>query len=169
MRKSIDKGRFATSAADLAVAMVVALPAHDASARGNGWQYLAFAEYDAACGATTVHVSGVSQEYYRETTLPDGTVELQVTGSLYVTYETNEKSVTVNSSGPGHLLVFPDGVVEVVAHGRNSFTFSAEQAETLGVPQLSVSAGPFDVTWHTDGTVSGHLGTIIEDVCAELT
>ena len=169
MGKSIHKGRFTASAAVLAAAMVVTLPAYDVSARGNGWQYLDFASYDAACGPTTVHVSGVSQEYYRETTLPDGTVEWQVTGSLYVTYETDEKSITVNSSGPGHLLVFPDGVVEVVAHGRNSFTFSAEQAETLGVPQISVSAGPFDVKWHTDGTVSGHLGTIIRDVCAELT
>lgn len=169
MRTSIHKGGFAISAAVLAAAMVVTLPGYDVSARGNGWQYLDFASYDAACGATTVHVSGVSQEYYRETTLPDGTVQWQVTGSLYVTYETDQKSMTVNSSGPGHLLVYPDGVVEVVAHGRNSFTFSAEQAETLGVPQISVSAGPFDVKWHTDGTVSGHLGTIILDVCAELT
>lgn len=170
MRKSIHKGRFATSAAVLAAAMVVALPAHDASARGNGWQYLDFPSYDAACGDTVVHVSGVSQEYYRETTLPDGRVQLQVTGSLVVTYATDAgASVTVNSSGPGYLLISSDGVQQVVAHGRNSFTFSAEQAETLGVPQISVSAGPFDVTWHTDGTVSGHLGTIIRDVCAELT
>jgi hypothetical protein len=32
-----------------------------------------------------------------------------------------------------------------------------------------VSAGPMDVTFHADGTVSGHMGKIIEDVCAEKT
>jgi hypothetical protein len=156
MRKSTDLGRFGIGATVVAAAIAVAPPAADASAaRGDEWQPLAFAPYDAACGATTVHVSAVrNMEYYRETPLPDGTVQWQVTG---------------NASGPGHLLTFPSGDVQILAHGRNSFTFTPEQAATLGVPQISVSAGPFDVTFHSDGTVSGHLGTIIEDVCAELT
>jgi hypothetical protein len=171
MRKSNDRGRFAIGAAVLAAAMVVALPASNAFARGDGWQPLAFAPYDAACGATTVHVSvAVNKEYYRETTLPDGTVQWQVDGLLTVTYATDEgESITINGSGPGHLLVFPSSDVQVVAKGLNSFTFTLEQAESLGVPQISVSAGPFDVTWHPDGTVSGQLGNIILDVCAELT
>ena len=170
MRNSNDKGRFAIGASVLAAAIVVALPASDAFARGDGWQPLAFTPYDAACGATTVHVStSVNREFSRLATLPDGTAQYKVTGSLDIKYETAEKSVTVNSSGPGHLLVFPDGGFEVIAKGRNSFTFTLEQAQTLGVPQISVSAGPFDVTWHPDGTVSGQLGTIIRDVCAELT
>ena len=75
----------------------------------------------------------------------------------------------MNSSGPGHLLAFPSSDVQILAKGRNSFTFTLEQAETLGVPQISVSAGPFDVTFHSDGTVSGQLGNIIRDICAELT
>ena len=118
-----------------------------------------------------MHVSvAVNKEYYRETTLPDGTVQWQVNGLLTVTYATDEgESITINGSGPGHLLVFPSSDVQVVAKGLNSFTFTQEQAESLGVPQISVSAGPFDVTWHPDGTVSGQLGTIILDVCAELT
>lgn len=172
MRKSTDLGRFGIGATVVAAAIAVAPPAADASeARGDEWQPLAFAPYDAACGATTVHVSAVrNKEYYRETTLPDGTVQWQVTGALDVNYATDDgASVTVNASGPGHLLTFPSGDVQILAHGRNSFTFTPEQAATLGVPQISVSAGPFDVTFHSDGTVSGHLGTIIEDVCAELT
>ena len=141
------------------------------AARGDKWQPLAFAPYDAACGATTVHVKAVrNMEYYRETTLPDGTVQWQVTGALKINYATDDgASVTVNASGPGRLLTFPSGDVQVLAHGRNSFTFTPEQAAALGVPQISVSAGPFDVTFHSDGTASGHLGTIIKDVCAELT
>ena len=171
MRKSNDRVRFAIGTAVLAAAMVVALPASDAFARGDGWQPLAFAPYDAACGATTVHVSAsVNREYYRETTLPDGTVQWQVDGTLNIQYATDGgQSITVNSSGPGHLLAFPSGDVQILAKGRNSFTFTVEQAETLGVPQISVSAGPFDVTFHPDGTVNGHLGNIIRDVCAELT
>jgi hypothetical protein len=171
MRNNNHRGRFAIGAAVLAAAMVVALPASDAFARGDGWQPLAFTPYDAACGATTVHVSApVNKEYYRETTLPDGTVQWQVNGSLKLTYATDEgESITVNSSGPGHLLVFPSSDVQILAKGLNSFTFTLEQAQTLGVPQISVSAGPFDVTFHSDGTVSGHLGNIIRDVCAELT
>lgn len=171
MRKSTDRGRFAIGAAVLAAATVVALPTNHAFARGDGWLPLPFAPYDAACGTTTVHVSApVNREFYLETTLADGTVQWHVTGSLDLNYATDDgKSITVNSSGPGHLLTFPNADVQVLAKGRNSFTFTPEQAETLGVPQISVSAGPFDVTFHPDGTVSGHLGNIIRDVCAELT
>ena len=117
MRKSTDKGRFAIGAAVLAAAMVVALPTDHASARGAGWQPLPFTPYDAACGATTVHVSAaVNREFYTETTLADGTVQWHVTGSLDINYATDEgKSVTVNSSGPGHLLQFTSGDVQVLA------------------------------------------------------
>jgi hypothetical protein len=171
MRKSIRWSRFAIQGTVLAGAMLATLPADDAWAgRGDGWRLLAFAPYDAACGATTVHVStSVNKEYYRETILPDGTVRWHVTGSLRVEYATDEgRSVVVNASGPGNLLSFPNSDVRVLAKGLNSYTFTQEQAETLGVPQISVSAGPIDVTWHPDGTVSGHLGNIIEDVCADL-
>jgi hypothetical protein len=170
MRKRTYRSPFAISTAVLATALVVALPAHAAWARGNGWQYLEFPDQTAACGATTVYASGVSNEYYRESTLPDDTVQFEVRGSLVVTYETDAgASVTVNASGPGSLFVSPNGAQQVVSHGLNSFWFTPEQAAQLGVPQISVSAGPFNVTWHTDGTVSGHLGTIIRDICAELT
>jgi hypothetical protein len=175
MKKSTHKSRFAIGAAVCTAAMVATVPIGDASAggdgRGDGWQPLAFAPYDAACGTTTVHVStSVNKEYYRETILPDGTVQWQVTGALTVKYATGTgESVIVNASGPGHLLVFPSTDVQVLAKGLNSYTFTQEQAETLGVPQISVSAGPIDVTWHPDGTVSGHMGNIIRDVCAELT
>ena len=169
------RNRFARTAL-VATSSLLAVAAFGGTAeasapRGDEWQPLAFTPYDAACGATTVHVEAVrNMEYYRETTLADGTVRWQVTGALKINYATDDgASVTVNASGPGNLLTSPSGDVQVLAHGRNSFTFTPEQAATLGVPQISVSAGPFDVTFHPDGTVSGHLGTIIEDVCAQLT
>jgi hypothetical protein len=143
----------------------------DQPSRGDGWKPLAFPPYDWTCGATIVHVSApVNREFYRETVLANGTVRWHVTGSLRLEYATDTgQVVTVNSSGPGQLLQKRGGDVQVLAKGLNSYNFTPEQAATLGVPQISVSAGPIDVTWHPDGTVSGHLGNIIEDVCAELT
>ena len=172
MRKIRSGGRVAIVAVGLTGATLMALPAGGAWAdRGDGWQPLSFAPYDAACGGTTVHSStSVNKEYYKESTLPDGTIRWQVTGSLKIDYATNDgHSVTVNASGPGNLLNHPSGDVQILANGLNSYTFTPEQAATLGVPQISVSSGPIDLTFHPDGSVSGHMGNIIEDVCAELT
>jgi hypothetical protein len=177
MRKRTDRSRLGIQAGIVAAAFVVTLPAGETLARGGEWQPLEFPDSDAVCGDTIVHATATdNREFYRETTLADGTVRWDVTGNLVVTYFTDSaRSVTVNASGPGHLLVHPlregqtEPDVEVVAHGLNSYWFTAEQAETLGVPQISVSAGPVDVIWHVDGSVEGHLGTIILDVCAELT
>ena len=171
MRKISIGGRLAIVAAGLTSATLVALPAGGAWAgRGDGWQPLSFAPYDAACGPTTVHTSiSVNKEYYKESALPDGTIRWQVTGSLKINYATDGNSVTVNASGPGNLLNHPSGDVQILADGLNSYTFTPEQAATLGVPQISVSSGPIDLTFHPDGSVSGHMGNIIEDVCAELT
>jgi hypothetical protein len=170
MRKSPDRGCFAIVAAVLSGATVMVLPAGSPLARGDGWQPLPSYVYDWACGAQTVHVSATSKEYARETALPDGTIQLEITGSLKTIYSTDEgKSVIVNNSGPGNLFLLPNGDQHFVTKGLNSFTLTPEQAATLGVPQIQVSAGPIDFTFHTDGTVSGHLGNIIQDVCAELT
>ena len=146
-------------------------PATGAWARGDGWQPLPAGDYDATCGDTVVHVHVVlNQEYFREFNLPGDVVEWQVNGNLVLQYSTDEgASVTVNASGPGRLFFYPDGSLEVIASGLNSWTFSEQDAETLGVPQISVSAGPMHLTIASDGSVSGHMGTIIEDVCAELT
>jgi hypothetical protein len=54
---------------------------------------------------------------------------------------------------------YPNGDFEALGFGLNSFTFTPESAATLGVPQISVSAGPIDVIFHADGTVSGPWGT----------
>jgi hypothetical protein len=154
----------------LAALAVVCALAGTASARGDGWQPLNAEPYDAACGTTTVHVTfPVNREFFRATTLPDGTIRYDITGALFVTYSTDAgASVTVNASGPGTQFAYPNGDFEAQGTGLNSFTFTADHAATLGVPQISVSAGPIDVTFHADGSVSGHMGNIIEDVCAEL-
>ena len=145
-------------------------PTGSASGSGDGWQPLNALPFDAACGATTVHVTfPVNREFFRATTLPDGTTQFQITGALFITYSTDAgASVTVNASGPGTQFAFPNGEFEAQGTGLNSFTWDAVSAATLGVPQISVSAGPIDVFFHSDGTVSGHMGNIIEDVCAEL-
>jgi hypothetical protein len=154
----------------LAALAVLGVSAGTASGRGDGWQPLDAQPYDWACGATTVHVTfPVNREFFRTSTLADGTIQYQITGALFITYSTDAgASVTVNASGPGVQFAYPNGDFEALGFGLNSFTFTPEHAAALGVPQISVSAGPIDVTFHADGTVSGHMGTIIEDVCAEL-
>jgi hypothetical protein len=154
-----------------AAVCVLLTPASIALARGGGWQPLPFGPYDASCGATTVHVEAVvNKEYYKQYTLDDGTIRLKYTGALKIRYSTDAgDSVVVNASGPGNSFQHPDGELQFVNTGLNSFTFSEDQAAMLGVPQISVSAGQMNVTIHTDGSVSGHMGNIIEDVCAELT
>ena len=154
----------------LAALAVLGVFAGNAAGRGDGWQPLNAQPYDWACGATTVHVTfPVNREYFRATTLADGTTQYQITGALFVTYSTDAgASVTVNASGPGVQFAYPNGDFEALGFGLNSFTFTPESAAALGVPQISVSAGPIDVIFHSDGSVSGHMGNIIEDVCAEL-
>ncbi len=154
----------------LAAVGVIAAIAGTAFARGGGWEPLPAPAYDAACGATVVHVTApVNKEYFRTTTLPDGTVRTDVTGSLKLLFSTDAgASVSANASGPGSDFFYPNGDIEFVTTGLTSFPLTASQAATLGVPQLQVSAGPTDVILHPDGSVSGHMGNIIRDICAEL-
>jgi hypothetical protein len=170
---TLSRGRFVGPLAVTvgALGLMIAAPATTAWARGDRWEPLPFPSYDASCGSTIVHVSApVNNEYGRTTDLPGGVTRTQVTGRLVLNYSTDAgRSVTVNASGPGNLYVYPNGDTQIVSHGLNSFTFSEDQAATLGIPQISVSAGPMDVTFHADGTVSGHTGNIIQDVCTEIT
>ena len=169
MRNSPNRGGFAIIAAVLTGATVMASHADSSMARGDGWQPFPPFSFDAGCGAQTVHVVGLQKQYFRETVLPDGTIQWQITGSLKEIYSTDDgKFVIANSSGPGYTYFLPNGDIHVVGEGTNSFPFTPEQAATLGVPQIAVSAGPIDLTYHPDGTVSGHMGNIIQDVCAEL-
>jgi hypothetical protein len=166
----LGKGRFAIVAAVLSGATVMVLPAGSPLARGDGWYPLPSYAFDWACGAQTVHVSATSKEYAQETDLPDGTIQLTITGSLKTVYSTDDgKSVMINQSGPGNLFLLPNGDQHFVVRGLNSFTLTQEQAAAIGVPQIQVTAGPGDFTLHPDGTGSGYMGNVIMDVCAELT
>ena len=154
----------------LAAIGVIAAIAGTAFARGGGWEPLPAPPHDAACGGTIVHVTApVDKEYFRTATLTDGTVRIDVTGSLKLQFSTDAgASTSANASGPGSEFLYPNGDVEFVTTGLASFPLTASQAATLGVPQLQVSAGPTDVILHPDGSVSGHMGNIIRDICAEL-
>ena len=154
----------------LAAVGAVAAVTATAAARGDGWQPYPQSPADLACGATVVHETfPVNDEYVRTTILSDGTIRLDVTGSLMIRFSTDAGASTVaNASGPGNEFIYPNGDVELIARGLASFPLSLDQARTLGVPQLQVSAGPVDVLLHPDGTVSGHMGTIIRNICAEL-
>ena len=127
----------------VAVGLMSVVPAIMAWARGGGWEPLPFSAYDASCGSTIVHVSApVNKEFGRTTDLPGGVTRTQVTGRLVLNYSTDAgHSVTVNASGPGNLYLYPNGDTQIVSHGLNSFTFSEDQAATLGIPQISGAPG----------------------------
>ena len=155
----------------LAAGGLAAVSAATALARGGGWQPILNTAGDAACGATVVHLYPVATKEFARTTatLPDGTVVVQVSGSLKWQLTTDAgATMIVNSSGPGLTLFYPDGRFEIVGKGESLFTFTDQQAAALGVPQITLSKGPADLVWHPDGTVSGHVGPVARDICAQL-
>jgi hypothetical protein len=157
----------------LAIALVSAVGvfAGMALARGGGWQPIVNGPWDASCGVTAVHGYPVANKELARTTatLPDGTVVSQISGSLKWRVGTDAgASIVVNSSGPGQILWYPSGSFEIVGKGETLFAFTVDQAATFGVSQIVQSKGPADVVFHTDGKVSGHLGSVVRSVCAEL-
>ena len=59
----------------------------------------------------------MNQHITRETTAPDGTPSLQITGHAQatVTIQTTGESVTSNISGPGTIVIYPDRAFRVDA------------------------------------------------------
>jgi hypothetical protein len=142
------------------------VPSSAAFARGGGWQPAEFAPFDAACGETVVHVTfPVNREYVREIDQEDGTVVLQYTGYVEINYATDDgASLTVNSSGPTKLLIYPNGDIEFMVAGPVSGPPPFE-----GLPDLIWTFGRADIVFHEDGSY-----TVIKfpqrlvDICTEL-
>jgi hypothetical protein len=146
---------------------VVLVPAGAAWARGGEWQKVNNPPAEGACGSTTVHVTyPIDEEYYRLITLPDGTVEQQITGRLVANFATDAgASLYLNSSGPGKLFFFTNGDVEY----RGTGLFSGPGFFVPSGPEILWSAGLIDVLFHSDGSIT-YIRTPhhITDVCAAL-
>jgi hypothetical protein len=95
----------------------------------------------------------------------NGTVELLFTGHQRTIVQGNGKTLTVDSSGPGRITIYPDGTVTVAGTGHLFY---------IGPPGTS-QAGIFlysgvtviDITDPTNATVSSYHGNKL-DVCALL-
>ena len=118
-----------------------------------------------------MHVSfPVNREWIRFIEQPDGSVVLQVTGYITQTFSTDDgASVTVNVSGPGKPIQYPNNDFELRAWGLSSLILTEEQAAELGTPQIALVKGPLDVIFHEDGSVTPiRIPNVINDLCAEL-
>jgi hypothetical protein len=152
----------------LIVTLVFVAPA--ASARGDGWEYLGNpGDFQVTCpsGPLDVHTLA-AKEYFRTSTLPDGTTLIQVTGSLKfeITNPANGGSTFVNASGPSvgpwRIQNRPNGDFLFSATGRN-FIFGVP-----GFPDVSVSSGPVTILATAQGFVIERQPRHIVDICALL-
>lgn len=138
-------------------ATVLLVPANSASARGDGWEPLTYPpEVEGACGSTVVHVTFPDvKEFQRLIPQPDGTVVQQITGTDRTRFTTDAGAdVTLNISGPGRNILYPNGDVETVSSGGYGNALSPEQAAQLGTPQIFASSGLIDYVTHPDGSIT---------------
>jgi hypothetical protein len=156
-----------------AVLGAVGALAGTAAGRGDDWAPVTATPFDWQCGATTVHVTfPVNREYQRVTTLADGTLLLQVTGSLGVNLATAGASLTVNASGPTNKAMFDPatGNLDFISTGQNIIFLTASQAAATGLPEVFTTSGPIDILFRSDGTVQvNQINTpTLTDLCAAL-
>jgi hypothetical protein len=162
--------------ASLVVALVLLVPT-GAWARGDGWEPLPTPpDVKVACpeGPVLVHVV-VNKEYVKTTTLPDGTTQLMVTGTLKVqlTNEATGESVLTNPSGPavGQFMqeLLPNGDFLFQAVGINLIFITPEQAASSGLPVLFTSSGPLQILFTSEGgVVPIRIPNHLTDWCAVL-
>jgi hypothetical protein len=152
-------------AAALVLGAVLLVPG-EALARGDGWQPSPTSpDSEVACpgGAVLVHTV-VNREYFRITTLADGTALITVTGALKdrLTNEATGQSIIVNASGPSvgqfPIKAFPNGDFQFQAAGRNLGMLTPEQATSTGLPPLLLTAGPISVLITSTGGRGGRVG-----------
>ena len=159
----------------VAGALLVGVFGQPASARGPKWQ---FAQADPftlpsdVCGFPVLVEPVRNEEYSTTTANADWSLTIRLTGffSSRCTNLDTEASVTVNISGPGTVVVYPDGSFDLTARGRSGIIYLPEDAQRLGFPDLFIAAGRFTEHMAPDGSfTSAHLdGTIQMDVCAEI-
>ncbi len=135
----------ARAAVALSASVVALMIAPSAAwARGDGWEHLAMDPFVTSGCGTTLHVSfPVNREYVRTTAEPDGSTILQFTGSLFIAFATDDgTSITVNASGPGKDVAYPNGDFEVDAQGWNvQGPLTPNSRPTSGRPNCSGARG----------------------------
>jgi hypothetical protein len=123
------------------------------------------------CSFPTHYDVVVNKEYGKITTLADGTTRIHETGSFKVraTNVDSERSVLLNASGPGTILIHPDGTVDVVGTGHWLITNLATDAAPFGLPGVMLTSGTLNESLDASATPTALsvTGRAI-DVCAAI-
>ena len=124
------------------------------------------------CEGFTAVVTFTTMNQYiiHETTAPDGTTTLQIAGhaEATVTNQSTGTSVDYNISGPGTLVLSPDGAFSLDVHGPNLLWTTPENSFP-GVPTISYTTGHVTAQVAASGlTTSYQLRGRRTDVCAAL-
>ena len=120
----------------------------------------------------SVEYTTFKQYIIRQSTAPDGTTTIQIAGNAKATATnlSTGKSASYNVSGPGTVVLYPNGSFTIDAAGPN-LLWTLPQNSYPGVPTISYTTG--HVTLAVDAsfkTTSYHLagGARQTDVCAVL-
>jgi hypothetical protein len=100
-----------------------------------------------------------NQYIIHQMTAPDGTTTLQITGNAQVTVtnQTTGESVTYNISGPGTIVIEPDGAFSIDAGGPNLLWILPENLEQFpDVPTISYTTGHVTVEVAADGQTTSY-------------
>jgi hypothetical protein len=113
-----------------------------------------------------------NQYIIRQSTASDGTTTYQIAGTAKatVTNLSTGKSVSYNVSGPGTLVIYPDGSFTIDAAGPN-LLWTLPENSYPGVPAISYTTGHVTLAVAASGqTTSYNLagGARQTDVCAVL-
>ena len=129
-------------------------------------------ELEGYCDGFTAVVTYTKMNQYiiKQTTAPDGTTTLKITGHARasVTNQSTGQSVSYNISGPGNIVIYPDGAFSIDAHGPN-LLWTAPENSFPGVPTISYTTGHVTLFVAASGeTTSYQLRGHQTDVCTVL-
>ena len=120
----------------------------------------------------SVEFTRYKQYIIRQSTTPDGTTTLQIAGNAKatVTNLSTGESVSYNVSGPGTIVIHPDGSFTIDAAGPNLLWTLPENSQP-GVPTISYTTGHVTVAVDASGKTTSYKlagGARQTDVCAAL-
>jgi len=101
----------------------------------------------------------IDKEYIKTFTAADGTVRYAIEGRLGEAFTGNGKTVTVNDSGPGTVIVSPGGSVAVVTQGRTMIIPRALDGLWVYTGLVNIDPGTGAILSHQGGST---------DLCALL-
>jgi hypothetical protein len=122
----------------------------------------------------SVLFSGLNQYVISQSTAPDGTITMRVTGraSATLTNATSGQSVSYNVSGPGVITMNPDGSFSADLAGPNLlWTLPANLPDSPTVPAISYTTGRVTLAVAASGKTTSYSlagGARQTDVCAVL-